>query len=261
MGPRFLTTMLPFLACPLGLALKRFPGPTMALAGGLDRADGDRHDHPPAGGLRDRDRGVGALPLAGAAAADDRLRLRPRAGLGRDLACSCCRPRRAWCSRPLATRAGAADGRGRSAGACSRCSAGRCSRRSRRGCWGSTTRASEHLQGRRPHRPVNLKLHSGGRYPLKTARADRGRSPGCSALAGARLWRNQPGGAANSPGRAHRPAYTAQETGEIAAVRRCRRACGRLAGDDARSPGPGRPSSPRAAPRPRRLRRQALGGI
>jgi len=33
MGPRFLTTMIPFLACPLGLALKRFPGPTVALAG------------------------------------------------------------------------------------------------------------------------------------------------------------------------------------------------------------------------------------
>ncbi|HTQ68170.1 MAG TPA: hypothetical protein VMI13_05715 [Solirubrobacteraceae bacterium] len=33
MGPRFLTTMIPFLACPLGLALKRFPGPTLTLAG------------------------------------------------------------------------------------------------------------------------------------------------------------------------------------------------------------------------------------
>ncbi len=33
MGPRFLTTMLPFLICPLGLALKRYPGPTIALAG------------------------------------------------------------------------------------------------------------------------------------------------------------------------------------------------------------------------------------
>ncbi|HEV7162968.1 MAG TPA: hypothetical protein VGN25_06920 [Solirubrobacteraceae bacterium] len=32
MGPRFLTTMLPFLVCPLGLAFKRFPGPTIALA-------------------------------------------------------------------------------------------------------------------------------------------------------------------------------------------------------------------------------------
>ena len=32
MGPRFMTTMLPFLACPLGLALKRYPGPTIALA-------------------------------------------------------------------------------------------------------------------------------------------------------------------------------------------------------------------------------------
>ena len=32
MGPRFMTTMLPFLACPLGIALKRYPGPTIALA-------------------------------------------------------------------------------------------------------------------------------------------------------------------------------------------------------------------------------------
>jgi hypothetical protein len=32
MGPRFLTTMLPFLVVPLGIAFKRFPGPTIALA-------------------------------------------------------------------------------------------------------------------------------------------------------------------------------------------------------------------------------------
>jgi hypothetical protein len=32
MGPRFLTSMLPFLAVPLGIAFKRFPGPTIALA-------------------------------------------------------------------------------------------------------------------------------------------------------------------------------------------------------------------------------------
>jgi hypothetical protein len=31
MGPRFLTTMLPFLALPLGIAYKRFSGPTIAL--------------------------------------------------------------------------------------------------------------------------------------------------------------------------------------------------------------------------------------
>jgi hypothetical protein len=31
-GPRFLITMLPFLAAPLGIAFKRFPGPTIALA-------------------------------------------------------------------------------------------------------------------------------------------------------------------------------------------------------------------------------------
>ncbi len=33
MGPRFLMTMLPFLAAPIGIALKRYPGPTIALAG------------------------------------------------------------------------------------------------------------------------------------------------------------------------------------------------------------------------------------
>jgi hypothetical protein len=32
MGPRFLATMLPFLALPLGIAFKRWPGPTIALA-------------------------------------------------------------------------------------------------------------------------------------------------------------------------------------------------------------------------------------
>jgi hypothetical protein len=32
MGPRFLTTMLPFLIAPLGLAFKRYPGPAIALA-------------------------------------------------------------------------------------------------------------------------------------------------------------------------------------------------------------------------------------
>jgi hypothetical protein len=31
MGPRFLTTMLPFLAFPLSIAFKRYPGPTIAL--------------------------------------------------------------------------------------------------------------------------------------------------------------------------------------------------------------------------------------
>jgi hypothetical protein len=33
MGPRFLMTMLPFLALPIGIAVKRYPGPTIALAG------------------------------------------------------------------------------------------------------------------------------------------------------------------------------------------------------------------------------------
>ena len=33
MAPRFLDTLLPFLAFPIALTLKRFPGPTIALAG------------------------------------------------------------------------------------------------------------------------------------------------------------------------------------------------------------------------------------
>jgi hypothetical protein len=33
MGPRFLMTLLPFIALPIGIALKRYPGPTIALAG------------------------------------------------------------------------------------------------------------------------------------------------------------------------------------------------------------------------------------
>jgi len=33
MGPRFLTTMLPFLAAPIAIAARRWPGPTVALAG------------------------------------------------------------------------------------------------------------------------------------------------------------------------------------------------------------------------------------
>ncbi len=32
MGPRFLTTMLPFLAVPIAIAIRRYPGPTVALA-------------------------------------------------------------------------------------------------------------------------------------------------------------------------------------------------------------------------------------
>ena len=46
MGPRFLTTMLPFLACPLGLALKRYPGPTIALAAVSITTTVDRDAHP-----------------------------------------------------------------------------------------------------------------------------------------------------------------------------------------------------------------------
>ena len=48
MGPRFLTTMLPFLAMPLGIAFKRYPRSDDRARGGLDHHDRDRHDHPPA---------------------------------------------------------------------------------------------------------------------------------------------------------------------------------------------------------------------
>ena len=48
MGPRFLTTMLPFLAFPLAIAFKRYPGPTIALAAASIATTRDRDDHTPA---------------------------------------------------------------------------------------------------------------------------------------------------------------------------------------------------------------------
>ena len=51
MGPRFLTTMLPFLAFPMGIALQALAGADDRAGRRVDRDDGDRDDHPPAGGL------------------------------------------------------------------------------------------------------------------------------------------------------------------------------------------------------------------
>ena len=70
------------------------PRPDDRARGDLDHDDGDRHDHAPAGRLRERDRHLDALPLQRLLPADDRLRLRPRARLGRHLAVPARRRRR-----------------------------------------------------------------------------------------------------------------------------------------------------------------------
>ncbi len=86
MGPRFLITTLPFLAFPIALALKRWPGPTVALAGASITMTVDGEHHPSARRIRDRDGRVGTVSTPGAVPADDRLRLRARPRLGWHLA-------------------------------------------------------------------------------------------------------------------------------------------------------------------------------
>ena len=51
MGPRFLTTMLPFLAFPIAHRAEALAGADDRAGGGLDRDDRDRDDHAPAGRL------------------------------------------------------------------------------------------------------------------------------------------------------------------------------------------------------------------
>ncbi len=167
MGPRFLDTMLPFLAFPIALALKRFPGPTIALAAvSITTTVIATITHPLVGYENEtvtwmRYLRQGPLP------ADDRLRLRPRARLGRDLAVlpGCGRRPSCWpCGRPHAC----ACPRRRSLRGCSRCVG-----------WGlfatlaPTVLGIDHaglasIYGAGDHTAFNLPLHSGSSYPLET---------------------------------------------------------------------------------------------
>ncbi|MFI5037669.1 MAG: hypothetical protein ACHP93_04240, partial [Solirubrobacterales bacterium] len=189
MGPRFLTTMLPFLAVPLGIAFKRFPGPTIALAavsiattviatithplvgyetetviwGRLLRQGLFQPTIATAYGLGRGWGGIwpfllaalGGLALAGCAAA--RVRLDTPALVAGTLALVVW-ALFAW----IAPTALGVDHRG-----------------------------LESIVGAGDHTALNLTLHDGSRYPLKTL-APIAACAGLLALAAARLWRNQP---------------------------------------------------------------------
>ena len=121
--------------------LKRFPGPTIALAAiSITTIVIATITHPLVGYENETVVWVRYL-LERPLPADDRLRLRPRPRLGRDLAVLARRRRRRSLAGRMGDAAPAPRHRRRWAGACSRSSAGRCSRRSRRPCSGSTTPA------------------------------------------------------------------------------------------------------------------------
>jgi hypothetical protein len=189
MGPRFLTTMLPFLAVPLGIAFKRFPGPTIALAGasiaamviatithplvGYEnetvvwvRLLGKGNFQPTIATAYGLGRGWGGiwpfllaagggLALAGYATA--RVRLTATALIAGALALL------AWALfAAIAPTALGIDHQGLLS-----------------------------IVGAGDHTALNLTLHDGSRYPLKTL-APIAACAGLLALAAARLWRNQP---------------------------------------------------------------------
>ena len=139
MGPRFLDTLLPFLAFPVALDAQALPRTDDRARGGLDHDDGDRHHHAPVDRLRERGRHVDALPLQGLLPADDRLRLRARSQLGRDLAVLPGR-RRGGRARRVGDAAPAAFGRDARLGSFGARRWG-CSQRSHRPRSESTTRA------------------------------------------------------------------------------------------------------------------------
>ncbi len=173
MGPRFLDTMLPFLAFPVALTLKRYPGPTIALAAvSITTTVIATTTHPLVGYENEtvtwmRYLSKSALP------AHDRLRLRTRARMGRHLAVlrgrgRCRRACRVGDSASAAVYGDAlVGGRGaRGVGPVRGARAHRARNRPRR--------PGEHLRGRRPHR-VQPAAALGRLLPARHARPDRRR--------------------------------------------------------------------------------------
>ena len=165
MGPRFLTTMLPFLAVPLSIAFKRFPGPTIALAAASIVDDGDRHDHPSADRLRERGGRVDALSQQGLLPADDRQRVSGWGAAGAASGRSCSPPVPASCSPAFATPRVRLTAASLGAGALALLA------------WGlfaalaPTVLGIDHrgllsIVGAGDHTALNLTLHDGARYPL-----------------------------------------------------------------------------------------------
>ena len=141
LGPRFLATTLPFLALPLAIAFKRWPGPTIALAAASVTCALLAAITHPLIGYETETGHLDAPPAQGLLPAHDRHRLRPRARLGGDLGLPAPGRRRDRARRgrhpphapdsPLAARRGA---RARPRGRCTRRSPPRCSASTTRAC-------------------------------------------------------------------------------------------------------------------------------
>ncbi len=191
MGPRFLDTLLPFLAFPIALTLKRFPGPTIALAAiSITTTVIATITHPLVGyenetvtWMRYVSQGLFQPTIASAY------------GLGRGwggvwpflLAAGAAVLAAAWATPRLALSAAALRG-GLLALVCWALFA----------ALAPTVLGIDHagltsIYNAGDHTAFNLKLHSGARYPLKTL-ALLAAGIGLLALGAMRLARNQPDG-------------------------------------------------------------------
>ena len=208
MGPRFLTTMLPFLAVPLGIAFKRFPGPTIALAGvSIATTVIATITHPLVGyenetvvWARYLRQGFFQPTIASAYGAGRGWgAISPflLAAFGGVLLAT-------WATRRMDLSVAALG-----AGVLALLA------------WalfavlGPTVLGIDHqgllsIYRAGDHTALSTTLHSFTRYPLKTL-APIAALVGLLALAGARLWRNQPGGAGERPGRAGRRSGDARD--------------------------------------------------
>ena len=166
MGPRFLTTMLPFLAVPLGSRFKRFPGPTIALAAvSIATTVIATITHPLVGYENEavvwtRFLGKGFFQPTIA------TRLRAGARLGRRSGRSCSPPAAASLLARARDRAHAPDARRARRRRARAARLGRCSRRSRRPLLGIDHRGLLSIVGAGDHTALNLTLHDGASYPL-----------------------------------------------------------------------------------------------
>lgn len=150
-GPRFLITALPFLGCPIGLALKRHPGPTVALGGVSVMALAIVTATRPLVVSENNTLIWGRSSTAEISSRRSRLpSASGAAGAGSGRSCWLSGAPSCW---PARRRLACAWAPASSPPARWPCSAGACSRRSPRPCWGSTTaalRASSSPATRRP---------------------------------------------------------------------------------------------------------------
>jgi hypothetical protein len=212
MGPRFLTTMLPFLAPGLAIAFKRYPGPTIALAAVSIAATVIATLTHPLVGYENETVIWGKLllgkcslaapapPIVGCASEPFQPTIVSALGLGRSYgaivpfvlaaggavlcaAYACAR-------RPLASRAVAVGALAVLAWALFAAFAPT--------LLGIDHRGLQSIVGAGDHTALNLPLHDGTRYPLR-ALVPIAAAAAVAALAGARLWRARGSAAGSVP--------------------------------------------------------------